>query len=143
MEAEPEEASACNNLAWVYATAPEPLRNLKAALPLAEKAVRIEPKDAIYRNTLGVVYYRLGKYREAVETLRSNLDNPEYTSLAIDLYFLAMSHQQLGETTRARDYYEWAVRWRRLQPRQTDEVQEELALFHTEASMQLGIKPGK
>ncbi len=31
--------------------------------------------------------------------------------MAYDLYFLAMSHQRLGETAQARVYYDWAVRW--------------------------------
>ena len=31
----------------------------------------------IYRNTLGVAYYRAGRYREAVEVLRPNLDEQE------------------------------------------------------------------
>ena len=57
----------------------------------------------IYRNTLGVAYYRAGRYREAVEVLRPNLERQEDTGLAFDLYFLAMSHHRLGETARARD----------------------------------------
>ena len=91
-----------NSLAWLYLTAPEALRDAKAALPLAEKAVRLKPGKAMYRNTLGVAYYRAGRYREAVETLRPNLDKQEEWALAFDLYFLAMSHHRLGETARAR-----------------------------------------
>ena len=67
----------------------------------------------VYANTLGVAYYRAGRYREAVEILRPNLERQEDWGLAFDLYFLAMSHHQLGETARARDYYDWAVRWPR------------------------------
>src|SRR5205807_1468735 len=37
----PDSAEGCNCLAWVYLTAPEALRDVKAALPLAEKAVRL------------------------------------------------------------------------------------------------------
>ena len=41
VEADPDSAQACNNLAWAYLTAPEALRDVEAALPLAEKAVRL------------------------------------------------------------------------------------------------------
>ena len=120
VEANPNSAEACNNLAWAYLGAPEALRHVEAALPLAEKAVRLAAGNAVYRNTLGVAYYRAGRYREAVEVLRPNLETQEDSTLAYDLYFLAMSHHRMGETARARDYYDCAVRWssRGTQPRQ-------------------------
>ena len=77
---------------------------MEAALPLAEKAVRLARRSAVYRNTLGVAYYRAGRYREAAEVLRPNLGTQEDKDLALDLYFLAMSHHRLGEAARARDY---------------------------------------
>src|SRR5262249_14208351 len=58
VEANPNAARACNDLAWDYLAAPKALRNAEAALPLAEKAVRLAPKTATYRNTLGLAYYR-------------------------------------------------------------------------------------
>src|SRR5205814_8451884 len=70
LKANPDDAKACNDLAWVYLTGPEPLRDVKAALPLAEKAVRLSTDNAMYRNTLGVAYYRAGRYREAIRNLR-------------------------------------------------------------------------
>src|SRR5262249_30369167 len=81
----PDDAAACNNLAWTYATGPEALRNVKEALLLAEKAVRLAPDDANYRNTLGVVYYRAGRYRDAARTLQANLQKQPDPSLACDL----------------------------------------------------------
>ena len=41
VETNPSSADACNNLAWTYLVAPEALRDVKAALPLAENAVRL------------------------------------------------------------------------------------------------------
>jgi eukaryotic-like serine/threonine-protein kinase len=131
--ANPDDALACNDLAWLYVTAPESLRDLKAALPLAEKALRLKEKNAIYRNTLGVAYYRAGRYREAVETLRPNLRIQQEWALAFDLYFLAMSHHHLGEAALARDYYDLAVRWTRPQPGLSAEGLEELTVFRAEA----------
>ena len=133
IKANPDDPKVCNALAWLYLTAPGPLRNVHAALPLAEKAVRLSRGNAVYGNTLGVAYYRAGRYREAVQVLRTNLAKQEDDALAFDLYFLAMSHHRLGDTARARDYYEWAVRWRRTQPGLSAGLLEELAMFQAEA----------
>jgi tetratricopeptide (TPR) repeat protein len=143
VDANPDDAETANSLAWCYLTAPEALRDAKAALPLAEKAVGLKPGDAMYRNTLGLANYRAGRYREAVETLRPNLDKQAEWALAFDLYFLAMSYHRLGETTRARDYYDWAVRWPRTDPRLKPAYLEELDMFRAEAAELLGIKAKK
>jgi serine/threonine protein kinase/WD40 repeat protein len=133
VKANPDAAGACNNLAWAYLVAPEALRDVKAALPLAEKAVRLASNNADYRNTLGVAYYRAERYREAVEILRSNIEKQEDWALAYDLYFLAMSHHRLGETARARDYYDLAVRWVSMQQDLKPEIYVELTAFRAEA----------
>jgi serine/threonine protein kinase/WD40 repeat protein len=136
----PDNASACNSLAWVYLTGPTELRDVKAALPLAEKAARLEPGNAMYRNTLGVAYYRAERYREAVDRLRPNLARQDDRGLAWDLYFLAMSYHRLGETTRARDYYDWAVRWANAKRDLSAADVEELAVLGAEAKELLGIE---
>jgi tetratricopeptide (TPR) repeat protein len=139
LKANPNDAAACNNLAWLYLTGPEALRDVKAALPLAEKAVQLKPGTALCANTLGVAYYYTVRYREAVDILRSNLAREEDRYLAFDLYFLAMGYHKLGENARARDFYEWAVRWPRSDKRLTHEQIEELDMFRAEASKLLGI----
>ncbi len=96
--ARPGSAGTWNNLAWAYLTAPEPLRDPAQGLAMAEKAVRLDPTDPAYRNTLGVAYYRAGRYRDAIDLLRSNVEAEQDRALVFDLCFLAMSHQQLGET---------------------------------------------
>jgi hypothetical protein len=53
----------------------------------AEKAVRLAPENPNYRNMLGVSYYRAGRYREAVEALRPNLEHQVDWALPSDLYF--------------------------------------------------------
>jgi hypothetical protein len=138
LKANPNAAEACNELAWAYLAAPEKLRDVKAALPLAEKAVKLESRAAIYRNTLALAYYRGGRYREAVELLRSNLEKQEEWALAYDLFFLAMSYHRLGETARAHDYYDWAVRWVSMQRDLRPELREELTAFRAEAEELFG-----
>jgi serine/threonine protein kinase/WD40 repeat protein len=139
VEVNPNAAHAWNNLAWAYLAAPEALRDVEAALPLAEKAIRLESRNAVYRNTLGLAYYRAGRYREAVEVLLPNLEKQADWALAFDLYFLAMSHHRLGETARARDYYNWAVRWVSMQKDLKPDHREELTAFRAEAEEMLGI----
>jgi serine/threonine protein kinase/WD40 repeat protein len=136
--ASPSSAVACNNLAWAYLMAPETMRDVEAALPLAEKAVRLAPKSMTCRNTLGVAHYRAGHFREAVEVLRPNVDKQMDEVLAYDLYFLAMSYHHLGETVRGRDYYDWAVRWVAMQRDLKPDFREELTELHAEAEKLLG-----
>jgi WD40 repeat protein/Flp pilus assembly protein TadD len=142
LAANPDNAKVCNNLAWAYLTAPEPLRDVKAAVTLAEKAVRLAPNNAVYANTLGAAYYRAGRYREAADVLRPNLDRQGDKYLALDLHFLAMSYHQLGETARARDYFAWAVRWERTQSGLTADAVEELNGFRAEAERLIGGATG-
>jgi serine/threonine protein kinase/WD40 repeat protein len=134
IKADPDNAKYCNALAWVYLTAPGSLRDVKAALPLAQRAVRRDPKNVDYRNTLGVAYYRADRYREAVTTLHPNLTQQEDKYLAYDLYFLAMSHHCLGETAQAQGYLALANRWIELQKGLHPEQLEELNRFRAEAT---------
>jgi serine/threonine protein kinase/WD40 repeat protein len=139
LEANPNDARACNALAWTYLTAPEALRDWKAALPVAQKAVQLVP-DPMYRNTLGLAYYRAGRYRQAVETLQPNLKDQVDWALAYDLYFLAMSHHQLGERTRARGFYDLALRWSVAHHEALNPCVVELSAIQAEASALLGVK---
>jgi hypothetical protein len=138
-EAKPDSAQTCDALAWALATAPESVRNAEEAVALAEKAVRLAPENTGYRNTLGVAYYRAGRYREAVEALHPNVMAQDDYALAFDLYFLAMSYHRLGDATRARDYYDWAVRWAKMQRNLHARYIEELTVFRAEAEELLGI----
>jgi tetratricopeptide (TPR) repeat protein len=110
LDLDPHAALASNNLAWEYATGPSERRFLGLARLLAEKAVLLEPHRGIYRNTLGVVYYRLKLWRRALEALQ-HAGRDQQGANAFDLYFLAMSYQQLGQPTQARECYQQANAW--------------------------------
>jgi tetratricopeptide (TPR) repeat protein len=138
VEANPNNARACNDLAWAYLTAPEALRDGKAALPLAQKAVQLD-RDPMYRNTLGLAYYRAGRYPEAVAAFEANLKDQQDSVLAYDLYFLAMSHHQQGDSARARQCYDLAVRWSGSHKESLAPYVVELAAFHAEATGLLGL----
>ncbi len=146
MQTNPNDALIHNNLSWTYLTAPESLRDLEAALRLAERAVALAKttdERAICRNTLGLAYYRTGKYREGVDCLEPNLRDSADWGLAFDLYMLAMCCHQLDQPARARDYLLWANRWSELSAVReplTDEQLGELAAFRGEASALLGVE---
>src|SRR5262249_60275181 len=103
--------AALNELAWIYATGPAEARAPEKALPLAQKAVHLSPNTGNYRNTLGVVHYRLGQFEAAVDELQPAIQEAN----ADDLFFLSMAYYHLGDAAKARDYYDQALRWWRSQ----------------------------
>jgi serine/threonine protein kinase/WD40 repeat protein/tetratricopeptide (TPR) repeat protein len=101
-----------NQLAWELATLPNLLnREPTLAVDLARQAVRQMPGEPMYWNSLGVAHYRTGDLHSAVEALE------EAERLAPDKYFgfnayiLAMCHHRLGDTAKAKDYFDRASRW--------------------------------
>jgi serine/threonine protein kinase/WD40 repeat protein/tetratricopeptide (TPR) repeat protein len=141
---QPNHVRVCNSLAWWYVTGTEKLRDPRKALPLAEKAVRLEPRNWHARNTLGVVYYRLGRYEAAVIALERSLRESKGGMPVYNLLVLALCHAPLGDAAQARDCYDRALRWLRehrdeLPARQRDE----LDAFQAEARavLEKGDKP--
>jgi tetratricopeptide (TPR) repeat protein len=125
-------AEDCNELAWRYVTGPEKERDPKKALPMAQKAVKLMPEACL--NTLGVVYYRLGRYAEAMKTLEQSLRVTREKAAAFDLFFLAMCHAQLGEAAKAKECYDRAVHWvQEQQGKMRTGWKEELDAFRSEA----------
>ncbi len=62
----PTASEALNNLAYLYA---EQGINSERSLELAKKANILEPNNASYLDTLGWAFYRVGKYRDALDFL--------------------------------------------------------------------------
>src|SRR5262249_14656680 len=59
IELDPKNASDSNDLAWLFATCPDPkFRDPKRAVELAKKAVELAPKAGGLWNTLGAARYR-------------------------------------------------------------------------------------
>ena len=124
-----------NEVAWRYVAGSRELRNPKKALPLAEAAVKARPKDAQSLNTLGVTYYRLGRWEEARERLKAAIQANPDGGTAWDSFFLAMAHWQLDEKDEARQRYDQAVGWMKDNPRDGHELRH----CHAEAVELLGI----
>jgi uncharacterized protein HemY len=140
LETAPDQPDACMELAWVLVAGDKKFRDAARALPLARRSVELAPDEPLYRNTLGVVYYRLGRWQEAAETLeasgRANREGPT----AYDLFFLAMTYRQLRQQEKARGCYDQAVRWRRAHPNLPPHEAAELRDIRAEAD---GVLAGK
>jgi serine/threonine protein kinase/WD40 repeat protein len=130
-----------NKLAWQYVTGPEKERAPHKALPLIRKAIQLMPHDGTLFNTQGVVYYRLGQYTQALESLEHSLRMSKGEAAAFDLFFLAMCHAKLGASEKARDCYDQAIRWVKEHPSLPQpHWAEELKRFQTEAEAVLAAK---
>jgi WD40 repeat protein len=124
---------ALNDEAWQLVTGPAEQRDPARALQLIQKAVKHEPVEATLWNTLGVVLYRNGQYKEAVAALEKSLASGNQFP-AFDLFFLAMCHAQLGDAAKAKDYYEKAVKWVEAQKNLPAQYAEPLKVFRAEAA---------
>jgi hypothetical protein len=101
--------------------------------------VDLQKGEWSYLNTLGIAYYRAGRFPDAVTTLDLSLAKGAGRADALDLYFLAMCHHQLDAPQRAGDCLAkanaWAKRHASLLP---PESQDELEPFRGEAETLLG-----
>jgi WD40 repeat protein/tetratricopeptide (TPR) repeat protein len=78
------------------------------AVELAEVAARLKPRDSECLTMLGLAQFRAGKAADALTTLtRANRMHQEQHghSLPANLAFLALAHQQLGQTAAAREAF--------------------------------------
>jgi WD40 repeat protein/tetratricopeptide (TPR) repeat protein len=141
LELDADRPETCNNLAWICLTGPRELRDPTKALSLAQRAVESRPGERTFRNTLGVAYYRLGQFAKAVETLEANVKF-DYPLIGFDWLFLAMSHQRMGQSERARSEFDRAVRWRLAQGQLDPSFDADFQAFRTEAGSVLAGPPG-
>jgi len=128
-----------NNVAWHHVAAAASEGRAARVLPLAEKAAAIEPDNVMYRNTLGVALYRLGRYQEAIKCLLENIKS-DLDFFAFDGYFLAMAYQRVGSSAAARDWFERSNAWFKPRTDLPAGLSKELTAFRAEAAALLGIK---
>ncbi len=136
---DPNFANAYNGLAWLLATCPDAkFRDPKQAVALAKKAIELAPTHPGFPNTLGAAHYRAGDWKAAIAALEKSMELRKGGD-SNDWFLLAMTHWQLGEKDKARDWYDRAVQWMdKNQP--TDE---DLRRFRAEAAELLGVKEEK
>jgi serine/threonine protein kinase/Flp pilus assembly protein TadD len=104
-----------NMVAWrlvtASSTAPDQ-RSVSLAVELARHAVKAEPRNGSFRNTLGVALYRAGDWTGALaeleEAVRLTGDDRSYS---YNDFFLAMIHWRLGDHRKALAYFDRAILW--------------------------------
>ncbi len=122
-ELRPNNANSLNNFAWALVTDEDPeLWDPTLAVELAEKALELDPAHSLALNTLGVAYYRKGKWLKSIEKLNESLAASNGTSGSSDYFFLAMANWQLGEKQEARDWLDQAKVWMNDNSPQNDEL---------------------
>lgn len=128
-------AEALNEWAWLLATCPEAaLRNHADSAKYARRALELNPNEYRIWNTLGVAYFRLGDWDDALSALYRSMELHDEGD-SWDWFFLAMIHERLGHKERAREWFDKAVHFsRRYYP-----DDEELYRFEVEASEALGL----
>jgi tetratricopeptide (TPR) repeat protein len=160
---DPNDSRDCLALAWWYLTAPGDMRSPEKAQTLALKALDLgladrddlgswerlarflaldgEPAqpNRTPLSTLGVAYYQLGKFSQAIETLEASLKaRSEADSSAQTMLFLAMSQQRAGAPKKAQQYYIEALEAAATHPQLSRQERDEWELFRREASSILG-----
>jgi tetratricopeptide (TPR) repeat protein len=140
-EGDPEQA---NDLAWALATSPNPVRREPGlAVELANQAVRQAPGVASYRTTLGIAYYRLGEWQAAVQALQDSERLEPGKRLGFNALVLAMCQYRLGDSVKARDQFDRAVRWTQDHEAELGAVwRQELETFRVEGKALLNVPPG-
>ena len=100
----PDDPGSLNDLGYLWADAN---KHLSLALGMIQKAVAAEPANGAYRDSLGWVYYRLGKIDEAQVEMKKAVTLDEHPDPAVLEHYadvLAAGHKN----AEAREYLERA-----------------------------------
>ena len=117
LELDPDNPDANNALGYFYA---ERGKNLKRAVRLIKKALKAAPKNGAYLDSLGWVYFKMGRTEEALELLEeaaSFLNDP------VILDHLGDAYWTLGDKTRAQEMWTKALS---LSPKDKEKLEKKL-----------------
>jgi tetratricopeptide (TPR) repeat protein len=121
LDADPEYHAALNYLGYMFAERGE---NLDEARKLIEKAVALEPDNGAYVDSLGWVYYRLGRFEQARATLEraTRLETADGTVLE----HLGDVYGAMGQRDRAGEAYRRAIALQTSDPAKAEAVRRKL-----------------
>lgn len=101
----PNDATALNNLGYFLVERNE---RLEEALSMIQKAIRSEPKNSSFLDSLGWAYFKLGKYAEAEKHLSEAARRNPFSATVQD--HLGDTLQKLGKTDAARTAWTQALK---------------------------------
>ena len=97
--------------AWTCALAPDAVDDYTLAILLAKRAVQQKPDDPSALQTVGAVLFRARQFHEALVHLTAAVTvADDNMSLAYGWYFLAMTHDRLGNVDDSRGFLDRANR---------------------------------
>ena len=123
----PEDIGACNDLGYLWA---DQNKHLARSLVMVKRAVTAEPENAAYRDSLGWVYYRLGRFPQAVVELEKAVAQ---TADGVILDHLGDTYLKLQQLEKAQATWERALAVFKAENnlQQIESVQAKLSQFRT------------
>jgi Flp pilus assembly protein TadD len=100
----PDDISAMNDLGYLWA---DQNKHLDQALAMIRRAVEAEPENAAYRDSLGWVLFRLGRFDEAIAELEKAAAIGEPDAVILD--HLGDAYQAAGRVEQAREAWRRAA----------------------------------
>lgn len=95
------DAQTFNNYAYSLAERGE---LLDKALELSTQALQLEPDNSAYLDTMGWIYFKLGKYKKAQEYIQAAVDNDSTNAIVLehlgDVFSVRKKHNQAREIYR-------------------------------------------
>lgn len=100
VEVDPKDLIALNNLAWFLC---EDKGQHTEALALANRGLQVEPEYLDLIDTRGVIYYRMGRFEEAIQDFRKfvSLCPPARATLFTTRFHLARAYAEMGRKAEA------------------------------------------
>jgi tetratricopeptide (TPR) repeat protein len=101
-------------LLTICTLAPDALPDMPRAVALVEGLVKRSAKPSSgLLNVLGMLYYRAGRYQDAIDRIQESAKAAAQLSVVTrnvrDPMFLAMAHHRLGDTAAAKKYWSLVV----------------------------------
>jgi tetratricopeptide (TPR) repeat protein len=100
----PDDIEADNDLGFLWA---DENKHLPRAMKMISLAVAAEPENRAYRDSLGWVYYRLGRYTEAVGELEKAIDEKQLDGTVLG--HLGDAYSKAGKSENARKAWRRAI----------------------------------
>jgi len=121
----PDDVGASNDLGYLWA---DQNKHLQRALRMIQRAVDAEPENAAYRDSLGWIFYRLGRYKEAVAELKEAVKQAGDDPDAVILDHLGDAYLKAGQPKKAKNAWHRAVEAfkKQQEPEKAKQVEEKI-----------------